>query len=196
MVGLYTNPTIFTFNMAKKLDKIELIADMEQDLRIYPRGARAIFDKLRPYIGKTLIISIEEYEEKRSGAQNRWYWGCAVPTIIAHSLESFGETLTKDEVHFYNMMHVAGRKPVIKEVFGLETIVMEGKTTSQMSVKDFMNFKDALQKHYAERDCVIPDPSQENFLTDFINRDFKEETRPEQYQDQNNHTPANWRSWR
>jgi len=163
--------------MAKKLDTIYLIADMEDDLSIRVRGARAISRQLERYVGKTLIITVDEYEEKRSGSQNRWYWGCAVPTIIGFRQETEGELLTKDEVHFYNLMHVEGRKPEVREVFGLDTIVMSGKTTSQMSVKDFMNFKDKLQKHYADMGCIIPDPSQDNFTSDFINQDFKKEAR-------------------
>ena len=156
----------------KKLAKIELVGEMNEDLSLKIISARAIARELRPYQGKTLIISIREYEEKRSDRQNRWYW-ITVQIVIAFRYDNEGEYYTDDEVHLYNMIHIADRKPVIREVFGRETIVMEGKTTSQMSVKDFMEFKEKLQKHYAEMGCVIPDPQQESFLTDYINGETK-----------------------
>lgn len=155
--------------LTKKLDKLELVAEMQADCSIEIMAARAIYGQLRPYIGKTIIINIREYESKRSDKQNRWYWGVAIPIIKQFRRDTEGEEYTNDEIHYYNLTHVAGRKPVIKEIFGFETIVMEGKSTSEMSTKDFMDFKESLQKHFGEMDCNIPDPKDDNFITEYVN---------------------------
>lgn len=57
----------------------------------------------------------------------------------------------------------------LTELMGKRTVINpEVKTTSKMNTVEFGDFKDTLQAYYAERGCDIPDPRENNFLSDFI----------------------------
>ena len=49
-------------------------------------------------------------------------------------------------------------------LFGYNVIEVKQKRTSDMSVEEFNEFYKKLQVTFAERDIIIPDPSQENFI--------------------------------
>lgn len=119
-------------------------------------------------VGKELLVNIKPMEYKRSLAQNRWYWGVAVPTIRAWHKETQGEEPGKDAIHAYNLTKVCDTKPKFKEVMGQEVMYFETKTTSQMNTKEFMAFKDRLQMFWGELGCEIRDPKGNNLTEDHL----------------------------
>lgn len=58
---------------------------------------------------------------------------------------------------------------VVKEIFDKRVISnSEYKTTSKLTTKEFNLMKEKIQKFWSEKGCVIPDPNQNNFISDHI----------------------------
>jgi hypothetical protein len=114
--------------------------------------------------GKDVSIKIEKVKRKRSDRQNRWYWGVAIPTIINGIKEQNGETLDKETAHALALNITDGLKLESKMLFGYNVIEVKQKRTSDMTVEEFSEFYQKLQNAFAERDIIIPDPKQDNFI--------------------------------
>jgi len=57
----------------------------------------------------------------------------------------------------------------VAEVAGSRVILdVEEKSTKDLNTKEFCDLKDLLQAHWAEKGCDIPDPRENNILSDFI----------------------------
>jgi hypothetical protein len=154
----------------KRSDSMDLTGTLGEDYKLLldfssNEGFRRILNR---YKDKKLLITVEEFERKRSNSQNRYYWGVAVVCIKAFLKETEGKTYTQDEVHCYNLFNVVNDKPQIKEVYGVQTIVMTTKSTSKMNTKEFVQFIEELQAYWALKGCYIPDPREDNLTSDFI----------------------------
>lgn len=153
--------------MAKQA-ALEVSGQLAEDLSLqldHFNMLKKILVKMR---GKKLLISIKPLEYQRSSAQNRWYWGIAVPTIRAWRKETEGVEYKADEIHAFNLMHVIGDKPEIRDIMGLQTVVFKTQGTSQMTTKEFSNFVEELVKYYAEYDLEIPLPKKHNVINEFL----------------------------
>ena len=132
----------------------ELNSDGSIKLAHY-RSLRRILRKLE---GARLEVTFRKLRFKRSDAQNRYLWGVAYVTICAWHKEQFGEVVTKEEIHAHTLKNILKYKIKFKEVMGSEVMYVDGKSTSKLNTKEFVEFIDNLQAFYAERGCVIPDP--------------------------------------
>lgn len=144
-------------------DEYQLILDF-----MHLQGMRNL---LKPFLGKQLVVKIKERVKKRSEAQNRFYWGCAIPTIKAFLKNTEGKTYTSDQLHIYNLTSVLGEKPVITDIMGVQVVAFEVKRSSEMTTTEFKEFVEELQAHWAVRGCIIPDPNQDNFISDYLKAD-------------------------
>lgn len=118
--------------------------------------------------GKKLEVSFKELEYQRSGAQNRWLWGVAYVRIASFLYETQGERISKEAIHSHTLQVILKYEMVLVDVAGKTVAHFKGKSTSQLSTKKFMQLKDDLQLYWSERGCVIPDPRENNFLSDLI----------------------------
>ena len=119
-------------------------------------------DLLSKFEGKEVVISVEDGNKSRSLKQNDWYWGIAIPAVIYQLKNHTGEKYSKDDIHDWNLSKVIGVKPVVKDLFEETIVIYKTKRTSQMSTKEFINFKETIQKYWAEKSIIIPDPSELN----------------------------------
>jgi hypothetical protein len=133
---------------------------------IHINDQRTVESILRNFYDKDVIITIKPYRKSRSNAQNRWYWGVAIMAIIPQLKEQTGEVYTKEEIHRYHLEEVIGVDHRIRNILGKTVIIFDDISTSKMSTKEFGEFKDTIQAYWAERDIIIPDPNQENFLNE------------------------------
>lgn len=133
--------------------------------------SRHLWRVLGPLKGKKLLVKFGVLRHKRSDAQNRYIWGVMVPTVQAWFKETTGEVKSKDEVYTWFRVGLLGDKPVITEVMGCEVITMSGKRFSQMNTKEFGEAVDMILQLMAEKGCVIPEPRQFNFITEFLTDD-------------------------
>jgi len=142
---------------------MEYIAKIEQGQIIFSN--REILElQIQSLEGKNVAVRIQKLVKKRSDRQNRWYWGVAIPTIIKGIEQQSGEILDKGTAHALALNITDGIKLESKMLFGYNVIEVTQKRTSDMSVEEFNVFYQKLQFTFAERDIIIPDPSQENFI--------------------------------
>jgi hypothetical protein len=155
------------------MEELELYGELSEDytLSIAHSSNQSFRRILSKFLGKELVIIIKPIKYLRTAAQNRWLWGVCYPTIRAFEKESGRQIPSKDELHVFHLTTFLGVKPVVKEVLGMEVVVMEGKTSSQLSKAEWNTFKEDIQQHWAEKGCDIPDPKKNNFLQDFIEDD-------------------------
>jgi hypothetical protein len=149
------------------VNKVELKATItpQGDIRFEPPEYwRNHFKK---YAAKEVVVSVEEYISKRSLAQLRYYWGCAVICVVNHHKETTGEVISKDKVHLFNKSVVWGKEPKVVTVMGKVLIDFQDVSLADMPKKEFEVKMEALRKFYAEIGCIIPLPSKDNLLTDF-----------------------------
>lgn len=118
--------------------------------------------------GVPVRISVTKLVRQRSLRQNAYLWGVIVPTVSAWMRETEGVKYTPDEVYTWLRLSLLDEKPVVKEIAGLEVIVMAGKRFSAMSTAEFSEAVDTIIRKMAERGCVVPLPKGENLLTDFV----------------------------
>lgn len=102
-------------------------------------------------------VQCEEIKKKRSLAQNAYLWGVCYPTI----LEKGGETLagwSSNDLHEYFLGEHYGWEVI--EGFGRKRM-KPLKRSSKLSVGEFMQFVDSIQRKAAELGIYIPNPDEE-----------------------------------
>lgn len=89
--------------------------------------------------GKDFKMEIKLIRGQRSNPQNRWYWGCIVPTM-QRLINQFGQNFTADETHEY-----------LKAEFNYKEIeVTEGhfikvpRSTTELDKTDFTVYADKI----------------------------------------------------
>ncbi len=115
---------------------------------------------LENFVDKDLTITIDEKKKPRSVAQNAWYWGVAIPTIIEYLKEYDGIEYDKDVIHEFVLNEIVRVDAKVHRILGRPVITYDNKTTSQMNISEFGVFKNELQNYFAERDIQIPDPNE------------------------------------
>jgi hypothetical protein len=103
--------------------------------------------------GRAWSIEVKELRPKRSDAQNRYLWGICYPAIMKH-LEGW----EAQDVHDY----------CLGECFGWEKIEGLGrarlrplKRSSGLSVTEFMDYVDWIQRNMAQKGIYVPAPNEE-----------------------------------
>ena len=137
--------------------KIELVASKNIVAKI--DGMRYNKSLLDNFIDKEITLTISEKKKPRSIAQNSWYWGVAIPAIIERLKEFDGEEYPKEAIHEFILNEIIKVDAKVHRILGRPVITYDNKTTSQMNVSEFGQFKNQLQMFFAERDILIPDPN-------------------------------------
>lgn len=133
--------------------------DLElNDGQMILKGRKRVLEELK-MTGKTQFMGVlEAKKRKRSVAQNRFYWGCAIP-IIQEGLSDTGYQLTKDEVHEFLKSKFVQVERVNEETG--EVISFPGSTT-ELSTSDFMDLIASIQQWASEYlGCYLPDPGEQ-----------------------------------
>ena len=123
---------------------------------------------LGPWLEKDLIITLEEFKNKRSDRQNRYLHGVILPSIIKFELETTGTKYTTDTIKTFIYTHVLNHEVIIEDYKGKEVMYMKGKHFSEMNTKEFSDAKEIVQEYYAKQGLVIPDPVNNNLMQDFL----------------------------
>ena len=148
--------------------EVTLLATLEEGATLLfqsPVLASRIF---RNWIGREFEVTVKVYRPRRSAAQNRYWWGILIPFVRAFFRQYDGLYITKDEAHSYVKTAILGQKLEVKDVGGVEIVSFKEKSTSKMNTEEFSESVAAVQAFFAERGEVLPDPQQNNFISDFI----------------------------
>lgn len=111
---------------------------------------------LKYFEGKRVDISFEKHRDRRTNQQNRYLFGVVYPLIKSYS-DSYGHEFTIDDWHEYY---------IAKKYFGVKEINGEliPKRSHEATTQEFNEAKDRIQRDWAEKGLVIPDPQQKDFL--------------------------------
>lgn len=157
-----------SINKSDFTDIGELVETEEGGLTINLLFGKMLKRVTKHMIGKKLEVSFRPLEYQRSQAQNRYLWGVAYVTISAWYRETQGERISKDAIHAHTVSEILGRVVEVEEVFGKEVLVVKGKSTSQLTKKEFNDLVEKLQKYWGDKGCDIPLPREHNYISDFI----------------------------
>jgi hypothetical protein len=125
-----------------------------------PVDMHLVEDAFRSYEGKRVEINVKKFSYQRTNQQNRYWRGIVIPLIQEYS-ESMGEYLSEDDWHEYY---------VNKGYFGYKEVKVRGvverrpKRSHEADTLEFNNAKEKVQREWAERGLIIPDPNQKDFL--------------------------------
>ena len=100
-------------------------------------------------------------DKKRSSEQNKYWWGVVVK-MIADWLRSYGNDVTDNDTHEFLKMKYLGKKEVIINGKTFE----RNRSTSELNTQEFSDLKEKVQRDFAVKGLVIPDPNQTEFLED------------------------------
>jgi len=119
-------------------------------------------------IGEKLEVGFKKLRYNRSNAQNKYLWGVVYITIKAWYKETEGIEVTKDAIHAHTLQKILDYELRSEVVGGMDVFVVHGKSTSRLNTKEFNSLVEDLQKYWAEKGCDIPNPRENNFLSDYL----------------------------
>lgn len=164
-----------------KVDRVKSYLPYELKAAVYERPTllpekvielEGMLERMADEEGK-LEATLKKITYKFTDAMRRYYFGVCVPTVMIHWKETRGENITKDEVYAMDLLSF-GTKPEIKSLelkngATVDIIVMVGDTISTMKKEKGIEFiNHVIEKWATEEDCMIPEPSKYNYITDFI----------------------------
>ncbi len=118
--------------------------EVRADGRLYFYDRRRADQFIATLAGQVVTVDIDKIKRQRSDNQNRWYWGCIIPTL--------GDYLgyDKEELHSalkfrFLQTHADGPLPTVR-------------STASLSTKEFAEYCDNCVRLAAEMGVVIEDP--------------------------------------
>ena len=121
-----------------------------------PENLEQFYENCKFFEGKKVDVTIENHITKRTNPQNRFWNGVVLPLSEQFSLED-SNPFSQNEWHEY-FIH--------KGFFGYKEMNGElvPKRSSEADTMEFNEAIDKVQKFWALKNRIIPDPNQENFL--------------------------------
>ncbi len=118
--------------------------------------------ELQKLKGKNRVfIVVDEERPTRSNEQLRYWFGVMLPKICDYILETTGVATTPEEMHdFYIDKGYFGLST--KKILGEEIIIRN--RSRKMNTMQFKEVIEKVQKEWAEKGLIIPDPNQIDFL--------------------------------
>ena len=98
-------------------------------------------------------------DKKRTSEQNKYWWAVVIKTI-ADWLRSHGNDVTDNDVHEFIKMKYLGKKEVIINGKSFERY----RGTTELTTQEFSDLKEKIQRDFAQKGLIIPDPNQTDFL--------------------------------
>lgn len=108
--------------------------------------------------GKKVDVIIKNHRDKATNPQKRYFFG-VVFRMISDYMEGFGENLSYEEIYdYYKNKGYFGYMKMFDEP------VPQG--LSKASTQQTNEAKERIQREWAEKGLVIPDPNQAEFLSE------------------------------
>ena len=114
--------------------------------------------------GVEVEVTVRRHTKRRTAAQNRYIHGVIVPVVQHWLRESQGEVRNHDACYGL-LRQVVGDEYAIVNVNGKMVISLTGKSFSSMTTIEFGEAVEKIKLYFAPKGCVIPDPTQHNFIT-------------------------------
>ena len=141
--------------------KLEFTGSVKDNkLHIYHR---AVFDSLICKLNsKEVEIIIQQKRKKRSGQQNRYYFGVIIPVIQQGLFDTQGEWLNTDDVHEFLKANFNYKELVNKDT---GEVIKVPKTTTESTTIEFEEYLDIVRQFADEfLNIIIPLPNEQSNL--------------------------------
>jgi hypothetical protein len=126
--------------------------------RLPDRDAKRIGEAIRKLDGKRVVVSIEELKKKRSGQQNRYYFGVVVK-LITDAFRDAGNMVNAENVHEFLKAEVGKLSQVLVTADG--EVFRGPGSTAKLTTTEFSNYIEAVRAWAAEiLDLQIPSPDE------------------------------------
>lgn len=139
------------------MKKVEIISSVVDGK--LKRNRNTVFDAIRSFEGKEVLITIQRMRKHRSNNQNRYYWGVVVECWKHLLKQSQGEIYSSQEVHDFLKMNFNYRE-IVDESTG--EILRTTKSTAENSTTEMEEYL-LVCRQKAEQlfDFIIPEPNEE-----------------------------------
>ena len=123
--------------------------------------------------GIDLEVRVRKLSRKRTDAQNRYWWGVLIQAVVAYARERRGESITPAEAHLWVVTKILKSKVSVKPILGSDIIMIEAKSTSEMSTKEFSEAVDEVRLYFDDPtnpenpNWPIPLPTKFNLYHEF-----------------------------
>ncbi|MFA6058921.1 MAG: hypothetical protein WC756_12035 [Taibaiella sp.] len=143
---------------------VEVRGRIDEGGKMFITNSQHIFKWLKGHREKEIRLTIEEFGEKRTSPQNRYYRGVVVP-MVRKALNDFGNEMNDEETHDF-----------LKSKFSFKEIMLPNGvlekapiSTTKYDTVAFMTYISKIQKFASEELFIcIPDPDP-NWETEFFN---------------------------
>ena len=108
--------------------------------------------------GKRVVVAVREQKRTRSNQQNRHYWGCVIPPIVAMFRDA-GSMVDAEDVHEFLKLRVAKIKQVMVTPDG-EVHTSLG-STAKLTTTEFMDYVEKIRAWAVEFGVAIPLPDEQ-----------------------------------
>jgi hypothetical protein len=121
-----------------------------------PENLDQFFENCKYFEGKKVDITIERHKTKATYPQKKYSFGVVFKKISDY-MKSYGDEHTPKELYeFYKSKGYFGYKEIMGE--------QVPKGLSEATTLEASEAKEKIQREWANRGLVIPDPNQEDFL--------------------------------
>jgi hypothetical protein len=123
------------------------------------RNRKLITEVLQSFEGKTLQLTIERFRNKRSNAQNKYYWGLIIPIWRELIKNEWGEVWSKEDTHEFLKMNFG-----FEEVVDINTgeVLRKPQSTTVKTTTEMEEYHEVCrQKAHEMFGTVIPLPNED-----------------------------------
>lgn len=133
-------------------------ANISADGKVFTDFAGQYISLINTFKGKKVSITIAEEPRDRTEAQNNYYWSGIVEEVKLHHKKTTGEKVSDEDIHRHHLEAIFGIKPEIKNLEGRDYIVLDYKSTSEMSTQEFNVFVEEIIRYWSEQGLTIKEP--------------------------------------
>jgi nitrite reductase/ring-hydroxylating ferredoxin subunit len=129
-------------------------------------NAQLIVEEIKKHDGKTIQITVEEFNPQRSGQQNKYYWAVVIDAIWKWFKEC-GHPQSREDIHEYLWLKVCNWSKVMFDPDTGEYMEIR-KSSTKASTKQWEENMEIIKQWASEKGIFIPDPmpkEYEQYLT-------------------------------
>jgi hypothetical protein len=125
--------------------------------RLHPETARKVAAAIAALSGKWVTVTVAERKAKRSGKQNKYYWGVVLP-LVTQAMRDAGNVVDEEEVHEFLKRDVGRLVKRITEPDG--TVRFVTRSSAELSVDEWEKLMEIIRAWAAQFDIVVPLPNE------------------------------------
>lgn len=135
----------------------EIVAEVDPGGTLPPKAAKQLSDALRSFPGKKVTVTVKPYQKRRSGNQNRYYFGVVIP-LVTQFFRDAGNMVDAEDVHNYLKLRVGKLAQIMVTPDGEVTKTLG--STAKLSTAEFEAYMLRIRAWGAEYGLIVPEPNE------------------------------------